>query len=841
MAVGTYSLVENNHIEAALTITAGCNVTGNTVKGLTISGADANVYGNTINGAVTISGANVEFTDNVVVGAVTVNSNGNQLNGNNITSTGDYAITVNSARTGNEIIANYLIAKDKIGDEAVSYTSDNVVINNFPAALNLTVTAVDIKVGEDAIINITAHEMFRNEVTVLVNGEEQTVFLMDGIGSLTVSDLPAANYTVVVSFEGNDYFFADEVNTTFEVSKYATEFTITTGDVVVEEDVEVTVSLPGVTGEVTIISDVYQGTVQLTDGTGTFTIPKVVAGDHYIIAVFEGNDEYEPAVSETYNFTVEKEEEYEFDVNITVEEIDYGETVTLNVTLPEDANGQVTVTVNGEPAAFEDVVNGTATVTVPASAFETGYNDIEVTYSDDKYGETTVEKEIHVNYLPVDLTASADDIELGQNATIVISLPDDIDGDVYVELQGVYYEVIDGKVIIENLTEGTYTAYVSIEDDSVYMDNETEVTFTVSKVKKSADEAFNMTTPENATSPVVELNLPEDATGYLLVDVDGNQTFVPVKNGKATAEMPKLNPGNYTATITYTGDNKYDPITTTKDITVESNVPDNALTIPETSSTDSPTYSINLSSDATGYLEVDVDGKKYLAPLENGTASVTVPGLSNGDHNVTVTYSGDDKYSKVSKSTTLNVNASSATPVYAIAQNKDVSALYSAAASYKVLVTKDGKAVGAGESVTFNFNGKNTVVKTDANGYATLMLNTKVKVKTYTVTAEYNGVKVSNKVKVTHVIKASNKKVKKSKKVTKVKVTLKKVNGKVLKSKKITIKFKGKKYKVKTNKKGVATWKVKKSMLKKLKVGKKYKYTVTYGKDVVNKKLTIKK
>ena len=57
----------------------------------------------------------------------------------------------------------------------------------------------------------------------------------------------------------------------------------------------------------------------------------------------------------------------------------------------------------------------------------------------------------------------------------------------------------------------------------------------------------------------------------------------------------------------------------------------------------------------------------------------------------------------------------------------------------------------------------------------------------------------------------------------------------------IKIKFKGKTYKVITNKKGVATWKVKKSMVKKLKAGKKYKYTVTYGYDVVTKKLTIKK
>ena len=149
---------------------------------------------------------------------------------------------------------------------------------------------------------------------------------------------------------------------------------------------------------------------------------------------------------------------------------------------------------------------------------------------------------------------------------------------------------------------------------------------------------------------------------------------------------------------------------------------------------------------------------------------------------------------------------------------------------------------GAGEIVTITFNGRTYNVKTDANGYAILKLpNVKPKKTKYTITATYKGITVKNMVKVNSIIKASNKKVKKSKKVTKVKVSLKKVNGKYLKGKVLKIKFNKKTYKVKTNKKGVATWKVKKSMLKKLKVGKKYKYKVTYGKDVVTKKLTIKK
>ena len=75
------------------------------------------------------------------------------------------------------------------------------------------------------------------------------------------------------------------------------------------------------------------------------------------------------------------------------------------------------------------------------------------------------------------------------------------------------------------------------------------------------------------------------------------------------------------------------------------------------------------------------------------------------------------------------------------------------------------------------------------------------------------------------------------KKVKKYKITLK--YGKTpLKKVKVYIKIKGKTYKAKTNKKGVAKVTIKKKVLKKLKVGKKVKYQATYGK--VTKKYTVK-
>ncbi len=80
-------------------------------------------------------------------------------------------------------------------------------------------------------------------------------------------------------------------------------------------------------------------------------------------------------------------------------------------------------------------------------------------------------------------------------------------------------------------------------------------------------------------------------------------------------------------------------------------------------------------------------------------------------------------------------------------------------------------------------------------------------------------------------------KVKRSAKKLVLKATLK-INGKAAKGKKIIFKFKGKKYKAKTNKKGVAKAKIKKKVLKKLKKGKKVTYTAKYGK--ITKKVTVK-
>lgn len=81
-------------------------------------------------------------------------------------------------------------------------------------------------------------------------------------------------------------------------------------------------------------------------------------------------------------------------------------------------------------------------------------------------------------------------------------------------------------------------------------------------------------------------------------------------------------------------------------------------------------------------------------------------------------------------------------------------------------------------------------------------------------------------------------KVKKSAKKLILTATLK-INKKAVKGKIITFKFNRKTYKTKTNKNGVAKVVVKKSVLKKLKVGKKLTYTATYAKKTVKKTVKV--
>lgn len=751
----------------------------------------------------------------------------------------------------------YIISIRTPGDANHSELEANATFNVLQVEpdIQANININDVKAFAEGVgINITIDKDVTGIISVKVDGQIISIGGKATNGEMFInilSDmLTAGTHVFEVDFSGDVNHTSNQVYGSFNVVK-------ANPSVVIDVDEELSQVNITVSGKATgYIKVDYEGDVsveKLTDGKYSFGLYYLEAGLYEINVNYLGDENYNEAVGYK-NFTVAKSAAT-VDINITTPSISVEDDAVIIITMSDDyATGNVTIFINGIENQTVELDEDYANATVILTGLGNGTYAVSARYNgNDNYNASDIvvaDENIKVAKVKpgLEIISDVEHVVYGHDfAFTILANYDKVKGIVSIFLNGTFYANVTmdssigfAKINASDLHSGNNTIAIQYMGNDNYNASDI-VGYNVTVI--ADEELVNFTMAENSTDAVFSLKLPNNATGYLLVDVDGKRYYAPVENGTATVTVPGLSPGNYTVSATYTGDENYSSASGTKNISVPSNVNETSLTIPESSETTSPTYSVNLPSDATGYLEVDVDGKKYVAALNNGSASVTIPELSEGNHNVTVTYTGDGKYSSISKNTTLNVHV----PVYKITNNKNVAAIYSAKSAYKVLITKDGKAVGAGETVTFNFNGKTYTVKTDSKGYATLNLNTKVKVKKYNVTAEYNGVKVSNKVTIKHIIKAKNKTYGKKtvnrgkSKYMKIKISLKKVNGKYLKGKKLKIKFKGKKYTAKTNKKGVATWKVKKSILKKLKTGKNYKYSVTYGKDKVTKKIKVKK
>lgn len=176
----------------------------------------------------------------------------------------------------------------------------------------------------------------------------------------------------------------------------------------------------------------------------------------------------------------------------------------------------------------------------------------------------------------------------------------------------------------------------------------------------------------------------------------------------------------------------------------------------------------------------------------------------------------------------VNVNVDSKDRI----AGNDLKCYYKSNAVFKVSIS-DFKGKVVGKYVKFTIKGKIYNVKTDKNGVASLKIN--LKPGTYTVSVAYGAAHVKNKitVKTTLITKNISKNAGKS---AKFKVKVLNSKGKAFAKKTVKVKFKGKTYKLKTNKNGIAAFNVPKN----LKVGK-YTIKTMYNGLTNTNRITVKR
>ena len=318
----------------------------------------------------------------------------------------------------------------------------------------------------------------------------------------------------------------------------------------------------------------------------------------------------------------------------------------------------------------------------------------------------------------------------------------------------------------------------------------------------------------------------KDSSGNVLSERDvylkiRSQTFKKRtdENGVAVFNIPVS--GNDAATIYFIGDDEYVKSSITVNVNVKSTIEFLSNQYAYNSNFKATLYDNHGNVLVNAQLEAILNGVSYnLKTDSNGQVFLNIK-LNPGDYPLSI-----------SNPSTGEVKIQNIKVVKRITSNNAVTMYYGAGKLYKVRVCADNGEFVKNLKVAFKINGRTYYAKTDNNGYASIKISQKP--GKYTITAEYSGFKVSNKITVKSTIITKDIKVKKGKTI---KFTAKLVNknGKILKNKKITFKFKGKVYKIKTNKKGKATLKI----TKKYKKGK-YVITSKYGKLSIKNSIRIK-
>lgn len=144
--------------------------------------------------------------------------------------------------------------------------------------------------------------------------------------------------------------------------------------------------------------------------------------------------------------------------------------------------------------------------------------------------------------------------------------------------------------------------------------------------------------------------------------------------------------------------------------------------------------------------------------------------------------------------------------------SKDLKIYYKSKNAFKVQVFDKHGDLAIYEEVTFYINNHEYHALTDDEGFATLKIREKP--GKYVIFSQFGDSIVKNRITVKNTLITKNLS-KKFKKSAKFKIKVLNSKGKAFKKQLVKIKFKGKTYKIKTNKKGIATFKVS----KKLKVG----------------------
>ena len=607
------------------------------------------------------------------------------------------------------------------------------ILNVSKANPDLTVDAVDITVGDLEIITVTGPKDATGLITLTLNGIDYILPIYNGEAKFYFQDLAYGTYDVSASYSGDNHYVAAENSTVFKVDKVLANLNINVEDITFGENGLVIITLPSdIDGSVVTVNvndKIYPVTVE--NGFAKLPLRELNAGDYAISAVFAGNDKYLPGVSNAL-LTVSKADPA---LNVLISDVDYDGIFNINVALTGvDAiglNGDVIVTVNNKDYSV-NIVNGKGTaVGVKLAA---GTYDFTAKFEGNvNYNEVSDSGKFSVAKVDSIIDVAVSDIKVGEDAVISVKLLSDATGSVTVTVNGKDYTetVVNGvaNVKVADLKAGTYDVAVKYSGDNNYNAAVATSSFTVSKVDSTMDVTVNDIV--FGGDLIVDAVLPGDATGEVVITVNGVDYHVSIENGKATGTISGLAAGDYTVTVKYAGDDKYTGVEVAENVNVAKAQPVLGVVIADVDYGNGFVIEATLtgvnSAPLNGNVIVTVAGKEYTVKVTDGKGIATGDRLAAGTYAFAAAWAGDDNYNIVTENGDFKVNKVDSSVAVNVTNIK---------VGEELTITVNVPSDATGD-VTVSVDGKEYKVAIE-NGKAVKTISG-LKADDYTVTVKYAG------------------------------------------------------------------------------------------------------
>ena len=607
------------------------------------------------------------------------------------------------------------------------------ILNVSKANPDLTVGALNITVGDLEIITVTGPKDATGLITLTLNGIDYILPIYNGEAKFYFQDLAYGTYDVSASYSGDNHYVAAENSTVFKVDKVLANLNIHVEDITFGENGLVIITLPSdIDGSIVTVNvngKVYPVTVE--NGFAKLPLRELNAGDYTISAVFAGNDKYLPGVSNAL-LTVSKADPA---LNVLISDVGYDGVFNINVALTGvDAiglNGNVIVTVNNKDYSV-NIVNGKGTAVGVKLAAGT-YDFTAAWAGNDNYNAVGDSGKFSVAKVDSIIDVAVSDIKVGEDAVISVKLLSDATGSVTVTVNGKDYTetVVNGvaNVKVTDLKAGTYDVAVKYSGDNNYNAAVATSSFTVSKVDSTMDVTVNDIV--FGGDLIVDAVLPGDATGEVVITVNGVDYHVAIENGKATGTISGLAAGDYPVTVKYAGDDKYTAVEIAKGVNVAKAQPVLGVVIADVDYGNGFVIEATLTgvngAPLSGNVIVTVAGKEYTVKVTDGKGIATGDKLAAGTYGFAAVWAGDDNYNIVTENGDFKVNKIDSSVVVNVNDIK---------VGEELTITVNVPSDATGD-VTVSVDGKEYKVAIE-NGKAVKTISG-LKADDYTVTVKYAG------------------------------------------------------------------------------------------------------